>query len=516
MRLRKFISVLSFLALSTACIDEVFDPNLCMQASLGITVEFPAVPALKSTVDGEVPGSSAENTIHDLKIWVFTSDEKHKPVTSWTVNAADFPPAGGARRYTLHTSRAFAENPSLVDVFVLANGSSFGCELATADSWENVTNTQVVSSWNAVRNAMIDGIHFGVENPVHTSEAGLPMSAMALGQAVTGNDPFLTLNSLSLSRAVSKFRCVFSQMAASSQEATVSIDKITINGNQIPTREYVFSEDGGTAIVPGTSETPQYVSSSFELSGPGVNIPSSPAPERYRYVNQDAITYEALLAEGVARGELSHFEGDVTYFRESDLQLVGRIDYTVTKGKDVRPDHKDFYMAAAGDFARNHIWTLYAFFVRDMSLEIDVGVLPWDKQFYSIDFSEAAIQADPKFYVDENTAQLVEYNTADKCWDVYVNRSIPVVAYAPIKTPVGGKLWIKTSGQSNLFTITPGTQDYPFGTINPDTPIRITIGSSGDEGSGQITLKFVVETVDGREMSADSELIDKQYRFIIR
>ena len=48
-----------------------------------------------------------------------------------------------------------------------------------------------------------------------------------------------------------------------------------------------------------------------------------------------------------------------------------------------------------------------------------------------------------------------------------------------------------------------------------EIPIKITIGASGKTGSGSITLKFVVEA-GGREMLADSELIDTRYRFILQ
>lgn len=508
MRMRNFIPVLLLGWLFTSCVYDAYDPGRCMDATLDITVEFPAVPVLKSEV-GEVPGSAAENAIHDLKIWVYTSDDHHAPVTSMTVDASEFPPAGGARRYALHTSRTFAADPPLVDVFILANAASIGCNLKTADTWENVSNTEIVSSWADVHDAVIRAGYFGVASPVHAvPEGGLPMSAMAQSQTVSGSEPFLGLNPLALTRAVSKLRCVFSQMAFNSSNpdalAQISVDKITLNGNQIPLQEYVFTA-GDTGIVPGS---PKYDATSFELTGPGTEIPSSSTPERYRYVNQDALTYETLLEEGVARGELSHFDGDVTYFRESDLQLTGRIDYSVTKAGVTEQKYKDFSMNAPGDFARNHIWTLYGYFVRDMSLQLSVGVLPWDKQFYSIDFSDAAIWADPKFYVEESTALAAE--TKDGYRNIYVNRSSPVVAYAPIKTPVGGKLYIRTMGQDDLFEVTPS----PFGVINPDVPVKITIGASDKTGSGSITLKFVVEA-GGREMLADSELIDTRYRFIL-
>lgn len=507
MRMRNFIPVLLLGWLFTSCVYDAYDPGRCMDATLDITVEFPAVPVLKSEV-GEVPGSTAENAIHDLKIWVYTSDDHHAPVTSMTVDASEFPPAGGARRYALHTSRTFAADPPLVDVFILANAASIGCTLSTADTWENVTNTDVVSSWAQVHDAVIGTASFGVASPVHTvPESGLPMSAMAQGQKVSGTEPFLGLNPLALTRAVSKFRWVFSQMSFNSSNpealAQISIDKITLGGGQIPKQEYVFTE-GSTGIVPG-----EYDPSPFVLTGPWTNLPSSSTPERYRYVNQDALTYENLLAEGVALGELSHFDGDVTYFRESDQKLTGRIDYSVTKAGVTEQKYKEFAMDAEGDFARNHIWTLYGYFVRDMSLQLSVGVLPWDKQFYSIDFSDAAIWADPKFYVDEGTALHAE--TRDGYRNIYVNPSSPVVAYAPIKTPVGGKLYIRTIGQDDLFEVTPS----PFGEINPNIPIKITIGASGKTGSGSITLKFVVEA-GGREMLADSELIDTRYRFILQ
>ena len=48
MRMRNFIPVLLLGWLFTSCVYDAYDPGRCMDATLDITVEFPAVPVLKS------------------------------------------------------------------------------------------------------------------------------------------------------------------------------------------------------------------------------------------------------------------------------------------------------------------------------------------------------------------------------------------------------------------------------------------------------------------------------------
>jgi len=476
-------------------------------AEVGITIEFPATPALKGEI-GEMSASTKENTIHDMKIWVFTADDSHERVSSMVISPEDYPPAGGARRYALKVSRSFASALPNVDVFLLANSASVGLQgLKAATSWDDIHNPEKVSSWSEVRNALIGQDYFGIQNPVHSvsSETGLPMSGAAFNQVLRGESSALGIRSLQLTRSVSKLRFVFSQMALEgdpSAMAQIKINKIVIKKNQIPVQEYVF---------PNVGYYPTYESAAYEMDGPGTNVASTYSPEKYMWVNQTPVEYESLLDDGVKLGELT--DCGVTYLRESDKKIEGEIQYEVTKNDVTTPGTKTFSMSDAGDFARNHIWTVYGYFIRDLSLQLAVGAIPWDKQVYNIDFSEAAIIADPKFYVDNNTAAAVIYNEADGYTDVYVSSNSPVVAYIPIQSPVGGRLLIRPIGQDDCFELSP----YPWATIDPNNPIKLLIGrnNSGGDVNGKITLSFYVEA-GGREMDANTELIDTKYRFIVQ
>ncbi|MEE3465390.1 MAG: hypothetical protein VZQ48_01430 [Candidatus Cryptobacteroides sp.] len=503
MRARTFILFATLCLAALSCQREKYagpDPEL------GITIEFPATPALKGEI-GDVAASTVENTIRDFKIWVFTSDESHERVTSMVIGSGDYPPAGGARRYALKVSHSFASEMPNVDVFILANSASVGLEgLKAASSWDDIQDPDKVSSWSEVRNALIEQEYFGLQNPVHSVSAstGLPLSGAAFNQVLRGEGAALGVRNLSLTRAVSKMRFLFSQMAlegAPEDMAQIKINKVVLKKNQIPVKEYVFSD--GTFYQ-------TYEPVAFEFDGPGTNVASSSAPERYVWVNQSATQYEALLDDGVTLGELT--DCGVTYFRESGKKLEGEIQYQVTKSGVTTNKTKPFSMAAEGDFARNHIWTVYGYFIRDLSLHISVGALPWDKQTYNVDFSEAAIVAEPKFWVDNTTADEVRYNDQDGYMDVYIPTNSPVIAYIPIKSPVGGHLFIRPEGDTDAFAIDP----YPMATIDPDNPIALHIGRNNEiEGAhGKIIFRFVVEA-GGREMDADSELIDTRYRFVI-
>ena len=70
----------------------------------------------------------------------------------------------------------------------------------------------------------------------------------------------------------------------------------------------------------------------------------------------EAPYYDALVENGIATGELT--QAGPYYLRESDRQLRGTINYSV----DGSAHQAIFQMAQAGDFSRNHTWTIYGFF----------------------------------------------------------------------------------------------------------------------------------------------------------
>lgn len=496
----------------TACslIYDAPDTSACPE--LKIAISFPESTALSKADAGEVPASLEENAIKDLSIWVFNHETKEKVTEPFiTSSAANLPSAGGVRKYALPVDRTFLLTRPNVDVFVLVNQSSIN------------TTVNASSTWTDLNNAIFGGknSYFSPETPVKTVPGnGLPMSGVGLNLPVTGEEPSLSVTNISVSRAVSKLRYIFSQMyTEDNTEEEYSIQKVVLDGNQIPVEEYVFSSSK-SRIVPSN-----YVSASMTTTWPsGTTLSSCDAPEIYSYAGQDGPSYENLIADGISRGRLTDL--GTFYLRESDKALTGTVYYTITKkGQNGNPDVVEektlpFSMAAPGDFARNHTWTLYGYFISNRTLQLAVNVLPWDKNNYTIEFSTASLQVTQKFTVEDNSATIVPTGVKDH-YNVFLDPQKAAKGYLYVITPQGGKLEIiKEGAASDLEAFTVSPQEA---TINPSVNggrIDVTIDRNreydGNTTGKTITLTFKAYTPDGdREIAGASECIDQVYHFYL-
>ena len=478
-------------------------------ATLNIAIEFPSNLSDTKADVGEVPASPAENAVYELGLWVFNHDTQELVAPPIITNAAtDLPVAGGVRKYAIPLTKEFLVARPNVDVFVLVNGSSVGLTLGESSKWEDLTG------------AVFGGDYFSPGKPTQTvPSTGLPMSGVGMDLPLSGEEPTLSIPTISVGRAVSKLRYFFSQMyTEDNNEEEFSVQSVVLDGDQIPVSEYVFST-GNYHIVPNS-----YVADSMETLWPdGVTLASTDAPERYSYAGQDGPTYEKILSDGIAKGDITHI--GTYYLRETNKRLSGTIHYTITKKgqngeSDDDPRTLRFEMSAVGDFARNHTWTLYGYFISNRTLQLGVSVMPWDKNNYTIEFSTSALQVVQKFTVDEGTASVVPAGTKNH-YNVFLNTENPARGYLYVTTPQNGRLAIipeGTAASKAAFVVKP--DEAP---INPSLNggrIDITIDRnreySGDPTGKTITLTFKAYTPDGeREISGSSECVDQVYHFFL-
>lgn len=505
MRKRVFIWILLQVLLMASCslIDE--QPRMDNCPELSIAIEFPEnyLPQTRATV-GEVPGESEENAIHDLAIWVFyTAGEKaHQKVASLMVDKTEtdsLPTAGGVRKYALQVDQTFVQTRPKVDVFVLVNRESIDSQL-TEDS-----------SYDDVNGAIFGGQgYFSPDGTRTTSvpENGLPMSGVGMGLEIGGEEPFLKVPTISLKRAVSKIRFVFSQMyTENNTEEEYAIEKVVLNEGQIPMFEYVFASDAYRI------QTDNYVSFGMEVNWPiGTTLAFTETPEIYSYAGQDGPSYEKLIKDGITAGELSHL--GTFYLRESDKALRGVVHYSITKGEQTEQKKLPFNMANAGDFARNHTWTVYGYFIANRTLQLAVNALPWDKNNYTIRFDQSSLQVTQKFTVDPASATVVRIGNTNE-YNVFLDPNKPARGYIYVTTPQGGTLQISPSGDAAdvaAFDVKPESA-----TIDPtynSGRIDITIDRKESGVTGKtITLSFEAYTPDERKIAGDSECVDQIYHF---
>ena len=489
-------AVFALLLVLPGCRREVLSNTSPDVPTLEIAIQFPYVPATKA---GELAATALENKIHSLSIWVFRSED-HTRVGEplMLTDESQFPPSGGIGRYQFSVDWNFVNSHPDVDVFVLANAASIGCTLDASSDYDAITSAYFgyVSDEDDC---------FGTHTyTTSVPNDGLPMSGMKTHVKVYGSAPRMKVDPVTLVRAVSRLRMVLCRTATDdiAQEDEVSVSRITFYKEQIPLREYVFTE-AATGIIP------PYTSADFSFAGPA-EIKRNPVPEDLIYVNQDPDAYQQMLDQASAAGTLTDL--GYVYLRESDKRIFGRVDYTIN-GK---ARSREFAMVAPGDFARNHTWTLLAYFMSGRNLQVSLVAAPWTKGDYHVDFSGQAVNVTKKFRIDERTCEVSR--SEDGYIDVKLIPGTPAKGTLTITTPVGGTLMITPLGAASLFSVTQQATIAPDRnggeitieiTNNPDTDIDI---SELPASETTLTLSFSVSVL-GREVNVDSEAIDSDYKY---
>lgn len=334
----------------------VFSPNnpIITRADVG-----PVAPI-------ENPENENEGKITKLQIWVFNHDTGEKiayysPESVANLNGTS---ATGAT-YQLSVSEEFAQASTKpqVDVYVIANVTQDNCGMSFVEGTPRET----------LEAALIEGDHFGLNTLTDkVPDAGLPMSGVQRGVTVSGSSPVYKLpDRVVLTRAVSKIRFVFCREEGQ-EDKKVQIKSVKLKKWMIPIKESLFLGADPNVYEAESDETKEFVVGD-NLVEYLEDISKSADPLKYVYQSQDAQEYETLIARGVADDELKQL--GPYYLRESDKLLEGSITYQ-KEGEEVAK--KDYKMAAAGDFSRNHTWIVYAYYSKSGLVAVTVVVKNWD------------------------------------------------------------------------------------------------------------------------------------------
>ena len=319
--------------------------------------------------------TTAENAIHKLQLWVF----KHSDGSLvGYLEEANVDLTSGSS-FKMLVDPTFADNPVNVDVYAVANVSSAN----TGNSFSRSTTRAQLDA------ATLQGGYFfgtttaDLEQTVPTE--GLPMTGILTNQPIDGQYPALRIGTVSematvqLARCVSKLNFLFvrGQDDDDTSKQLDVITGITLNGDMIPRQEYLMlTEPHDNTLNPadplGDSRihivSSNYETSSISFGVPATNdIPIVTNPEADPSGWTYATGYTAPLSFGL------------TYLRESDKPLTGIISYKVV-GEPDKVRTATFEMSTAGDFTRNHTWTVLVAFVGG-SVQffnvVDIGVTDW-------------------------------------------------------------------------------------------------------------------------------------------
>ena len=513
--------VLGLAAVILACQqDPQLSPEEAAQVlpTLSVSIDFPKTGQTKA----ELGADSAEKKINNLVIWVFLN-QGHTLVwdAPMVVTGEDLPGAeGGIKTYSQKVSWSFMANRPAVDVFVVANVNSIGY---TTDGLAAITDYDMVKDLAFGKTDNAD--FYGITLPVRSvdPDVGLPMSGMRVGMSVIGSGQLMKLETVQLKRAVSRLRMVFCKTASEGEggntdNQTVQITGITFYGGMLPLQEYVFTEDATGVKRSDPPVAADYEANTFSVGNTDLakltndNLKAHPYPESLVYINQDPEQYQELMDAAANANPPTVSDLGYFYFRETDQLLRGRINYKIN-GNDRPP--KEFAMVTRGDFARNHTWTLFAYFMSGRNLQISLAAQPWDKTDYHIDFSDQTVTVTDKFIVDEQTVEVLSTNGAYRELKLL---TAPARAHLTITTPIGGTLYIKPEGAASLFVVSPERINIDPDRDNGVIPITIARATTDidiselPESETTLTLSFTVE-MNHREVDANSEVIDTRYRF---
>ena len=532
-------------------------PEASLSGELSVSIYIPDVIATKAET-GNVGALSSEKVFSSLQLWVFISggsnDGQLVGYKGFTADQLENTGMSNSAttRFAMPLDRAMFNTLSAagakVDVYALANAAS-----ATS------VTLNVGTARSALDAIVLSGDTFGAESLImEVPAAGLPMSGVLKAAPVTGGYPVLNVSTVTLTRAVSKIRFVFSQQGTPATETDLAVpDKpacviksITFGGTsaghdcQIAQKEKLF-----TANKYGTTENPfdidGYTPLAATLSGEGgaplvinddISILEHPEELLFRsngHQFESAQEYEDRLDAAIA----SSSQLAPIYIRETDKRISGTIVYNVGEDEDVTAT---FYMPEDDKLTRNHSWILYAYFAETTkTLQFQIVVLPWDKSTYNdCDFKDWTVNVIRRFTIPEKPKSYSKNQNVNGYYDIYFWYTLndqPNVIKGDIliDAPVGKKLHLVPvagvrEGEwytkiDNIFSITPTDPPviYSVGEHSEDCKIEFEIscnpgGHTADELEGNyIDLHFCVEIDNEHWIDLDSESID-HYRIFLK
>ena len=379
MKVLRDIGWMLIILLLIACGSDSESTETKQPAVINVYVYAPEKPMITRSDVGEVTPIdntvSGESEITSLHIWVFNHDsDSHELIAYYKPESVTNLNNGKGETYQLSASDAFtqAETKPKVDVYVVANVTASG--IPFGKSTPRAT----------LEDYLIEGDHFGLNTLTEkVPETGLPMSGVLRRATVTGSAPVYKIPTVTLTRAVSKIRFVFSREKAETgaENIPVKITSIKLDASMIPTQEYLFLETGDDAPTyhVGSYGTDETNPAKEFLNSPLTDIAQNADPMAYSYqAGQDAQEYENLINSGLTKipaPELTQV--GPFYLRESGKKLTGKITFQKddnTSEEKVIP----FEMHHAGDFSRNHTWIVYAYYSVSGLVAVTVVVKDWN------------------------------------------------------------------------------------------------------------------------------------------
>lgn len=452
-------SLLTLAACSTIDEDVPAPPSEEPAAVLNINILAPRTITTRAE-DREVAATDNENMLHDIRVWAYKSSTAADRDNDLPVGYAEVANAnsygytktesGGTTTYMLNpytmtmllpvSMYSNEEQTTLypMDFYVMANTK----QLST------LTSLPEMPARKALREASFG--HVGTNDdygltgtPVNIASEtnGLPISQIVSNVTVNPNPEGQNLlyknnDPIELTRAISKVQFFF---ARTTGVEGVNIRKIEIDGSAFPTTQYIFPVENpsgyGNVMVANLPASVTYENGNNIVYGDGTNAivggegnPINSLTDPTSLFKKDDESFQTY----VNRMNTYATPYGLTYLRETDKKLTGRIYYSV--GGTPVDTPAEFILENEGDFSRNHSWFVYGYF-SGSRLELTVTVLDWTLKQSELVFTDHPSADTPFINWQTNT-----YNTKDDDNHEIVllaNGTTPAVCTFKINTPVG-------------------------------------------------------------------------------
>ena len=379
-------------ALLASCLDH--EEDIYKQETIPLTFYLQTSGGKQTRgYEGLEEATDHENDINSVEVWLYDGSN-FVGYSNVLLNN---------NKIQINIPKAIASK-GFIDVYVIANGKSVGLENLGSNIALETLQSKLLGGTNFLPTAN------GNNRTKAVPSDGLPFSQMLTGVEITSTDLQATLPTITLTRAVSKFRFAF---ARSTGMNDVAITGIELKEGLIASHEYIFPKQDteteknygviGNATYYGDRlpnlQDATYVNQSMLwgantqtgsetaiITANDINEVEYPEQMTFDYLNSGGRTmtgpdYEDYVTENFiqykdANDNTLYHDNFLTYLRETDKPLEVTIYYRLL-AEETKVHKTTFTMVAANDFARNHIWTVYAYF-KGNRLVVKPIVQPWD------------------------------------------------------------------------------------------------------------------------------------------
>lgn len=469
-----------------------------------LTLEIATGQTIHTRVlEGNVAGTGNENKIYDIQVWAYNNEEGANASPIGYAQMLNIGSGTGAETTSSSTNfndatvtmnlflpKDFMESASSkVDLYFIANYKS----IMEEEPSPSLTRSQLEA-------LSFGGDYFGIDATTRAPKAttveegkGLPMSAirksLSLSEMLQVNGPLhLRYNeTVLLKRAVSRIAFFFSRQVGINPDVTIK--KIELDGNLIPANELVLPNQADNNL-PNLPSGVTYntgiclLANTTNAANPilvKADIPETTNPELLRSdceTNGNA-TMTAQEYVDFIEGKASQTTPEATkagyyYLRETGKKITGKIYYTY----DGTDKTTTFTMYNNGDFARNHTWIVYAYFLKE-GLYVIPMIQPWIVGGIHSIYSKTSVQlyVDPTYNSKQDGTGIFRYKIYNENppagwtpanWKVDRDNTYCPIAYGFEEgRPLYGPWMRLTTTTINNLHLQVNNTNYGFVTYNP-------------------------------------------------